>query len=178
MESSFLRVHDTLITFVLAIEVESASFSLVDELRGDARRFLPHISILPRFSLNSEGVSALARKATFGSLPGVIKLRGPREMSDQLAWYECHPQDIGFKELVCLHDKWTLDLSLCARPADVRHWGQAYRPHMTIRSNELASEDPKLPDVLEVRPLRTVLYEFLVGATEPAKRYLLQGACA
>lgn len=165
-----------MIFFVIAIEVECVSFLLQDKLQGDARRFLPHISILPRFSVESGNVQALVERAAFTDLPSEISLRGPREMSSQLAWYECGPQDIGFEELIRLHGRWASQLSPFARPDNLSHWGREYRPHLTIRSNEAAGQNLMLPDVLKVRPSGSVLYEYLSEDTKPAKRHLLQGA--
>jgi hypothetical protein len=166
------------IFFVIAIEVKCASFALSEELRGDARRFLPHISILPRFSLDHVNAQVLVQRAPFTRLPNKIALRGPRLMSDQLAWYECRPQDIGFKELIALHGSLASELSPPARPNNTNHWGQEYRPHMTIRSNEVATQCVKLPSLLQVQPLGAVIYEYNSEGTDPAKRYLLESTRA
>lgn len=155
---------------VLALDVTCDAFPLEDFLQGDARRFSPHITILPRFTSKEIGAVVLPRFDMREYIPMSIELRGPKEIDDKLEWYECGPMETGFDRLIAAHNEMLSLFASFVQPADSRHWGQKYRPHMTIRSNGVCASSLNLPDSISVRPLELVLYEYALSETGPAKR--------
>src|SRR5688500_2262627 len=90
---------------VLALDVVCDEFALDHFLVGDAAKFLPHVSVLPRLRADQQEIVALRATVWEWELPELIELRGPKSMGRTLEWYECEPETQGFKRLAAIHSK-------------------------------------------------------------------------
>ncbi len=153
---------------LIAVDVHTSEIPLHDILQGAARRFAPHVTIMPRFHFGN--LSLLRARVTEIEVPGAIELRGPRMPSDSLVWYECDSDCIGYVTLKGAH-------ATCMRLTSYQHGlfnGPNYRPHLTIASNAVrAMKD--FPDRIEVLPQALVLYIYGAAPDEgPVERLSLR----
>jgi 2'-5' RNA ligase len=122
-------------------------------LSGPARRFRPHVTLMPRFDADASPAvqSALANTA----LPQALVVRGPRSPAPGLLWYESDPDCEGHAEMIALHH-------LCASFAKSgcrAYSGSGFRPHMTIAS-ETGPLPKGLPETLRLTPISMAIYHF------------------
>ncbi|GBH29427.1 2'-5' RNA ligase family protein [Sphingobium xenophagum] len=150
---------------IAAIDVDCAAMPLAPLLSGPARRFRPHVTLMPRFDADASPAvqAALANAA----LPQALVVSGPRSPTSDLLWYECDPNCEGYADMVALHN-------LCASFAKSEcgaYSGSGFRPHMTIAS-ETGSLPEGLPGTLRLTPIAMVIYRFGHDPNfDPVSRY-------
>lgn len=150
---------------VVAIDVESPDIDLSTMLRGTARKFAPHITILPRVeatALRSRAVRGwgelLAAVERLRDEP--LELQGPIRITDELKWYECAAGCRGRSALLDVHHlAATRLLDPGSRGPDPSFVGAGYRPHLTTTWHATGGNGA-LPRVLHVRAVGLVLYSY------------------
>lgn len=151
---------------VVAIDVSSPDVDLGPKLRGTARKFAPHITIVPRVSASAlrarmaRGWPEL-RAAVEALRRSPLELRGPTRIADELDWYESDETCRGHRLLVDLH-RLAMDRLLDPlRPApDMGFVRQGYRPHMTTAWKTGTGRGGLLPRMLRVQAVELVIYSY------------------
>lgn len=151
---------------VLAVDVQAKGIDLRPRLRGVARKFAPHITLVPRFAFRGaidrhrDQWQMLARELIW-AFPDNIELRGIRHLGRGLSWYECSHGCRGFQALRHAHDRslqFLSDTIGAAPPPD--HVGRRYRPHLTLIWHSFAENSPLLPPRITVSAKSIVLYHY------------------
>lgn len=151
---------------VVALDVDSEAADLPSLLRGDAALFRPHVTILPRFEIDTRLQLDLAIDRF------TIALDGPRRIGAGQLCYECLDGLPGYNVLVALHVELSGRLSNTLRPIAPTHWGEGFRAHLTI-GPALDSGSTGLPRVLEVKPYSLTLYCIEPGSPQTVIRHAL-----
>jgi len=138
---------------ILAWDVAVQGVPLADFLTGAARRFRPHVTLMPRTPIARHlDLRVLLRDLVS---PSRIMLNGPRSPAPGLFWYECDPGQPGHDELVSAHHR-------CMKVYGAPHGpytGRNYRPHLTIAAG--SDPPPKgLPEQLVATCLNLSLYRY------------------
>jgi hypothetical protein len=150
---------------VVAVDIQGVDIDLGSKLRGTARKFAPHITILPR--LRSDALRSRTDRAWNEVCAAVERLRdeplelsGPVRITDDLDWYECAAGCRGRPALLNLHRLATARLlDEAADGPDPAFVGAGYRPHLTTswRSHGGTSA---LPRRLKVRAVSLTVYSY------------------
>lgn len=151
--------------FVVAIDIQGIDIDLRRRLRGTARKFAPHITILPR--LRSDALRSRTGRAWDEVRAAVERLRdeplelwGPVRIADDLDWYECASGCRGRSALLDLHRLAAARLlDRKAGGPDPAFIDSGYRPHLTTswRSHGRTSA---LPRSLKVRAVNLTVYSY------------------
>lgn len=164
---------------MIALDVTGNAIDLGDLLQGTARRFAPHITLLPRFPLRSDTADAGMRRwldeAVADLAFATIALIGPREPEPDLTWYETAAGDDGRARLHRVHAALLHHaLSSGLLDAEPRFAGSRYHPHMTVRWR---APDPPIRDMparLLVRGCAVALYRYAADPhRDPVLRHSL-----
>lgn len=139
---------------VAALDVESDALDLCALLDPDARRYQPHVTILPRFECRS-----LPELKWPGMVGFRLPLRGPKNNGAGLWWYESDPALPGFDCLMRLHADLASQLGDEKKAIASDFWHDGYLPHLTL-GRALPSR-LHLPEALEVRVTSACTYEIL-----------------
>lgn len=138
---------------IAAIDVDCAAMPLAPLLSGPARRFRPHVTLMPRF--DADASPAVQAALATAALPETLVVRGPHSPASGLLWYESDPDCEGHADMIALHD-------LCASFAKSEcgaYSGSGFRPHMTIAS-ETSRLPQGLPETLRLTLISMVIYRF------------------
>jgi hypothetical protein len=150
---------------VVAIDVTCPDVDLADRLRGTARKFAPHISIIPRIPAST--LRSRPGRGWTDILAAVDRLReeplelcGPVRVTEDLNWYECVSGCRGRPALIDLHHLATARLLEQNGPGPEQSFiGRGYRPHLTT-SWRSTGGSPTLPGVLHVRATGLAIYSY------------------
>lgn len=146
---------------VIALDVRGVGRDLNVLLRGTARKFAPHITLLPRFragkTMEAQAWGAQLAARICGT--ELIELCGPKWIGT-IGWYECEPQRRGWIRLAEAHGA-LLALMLETGGHQIRpdHSGSGFRPHMTAFW-DTSEPSRALPDRIDVVPTAIALYEY------------------
>jgi hypothetical protein len=154
------------VTFVvIAIDVTSSDVDLRSRLRGTARKFAPHITILPRVrtsELRSRAVGGwkelLAAAERLRHEP--LELRGPVRVTDDMDWHECMIGCRGRSALLELHRLVTERLlHPGSRCPGASFFGDGYRPHLTTAWHSRVAQ-ASLPHRITVHAVNVAIYSY------------------
>jgi 2'-5' RNA ligase len=146
---------------VVALDVELYEVEKKIPFAGTAKKFSPHITLLPRFKIARSPENQLVRHfASFAkTIFPPIELVGPITISKDLIWYECTPRSSAFRDLLDLHFKALRALradDICVFREFIR---ENFRPHLTVFWNGAAPVQD-LPKVLIAQPRAVSLYQY------------------
>jgi 2''-5'' RNA ligase len=148
---------------VLALDVVCEQIGLRQLLQGEASRFAPHISVLPRCLVNEEQLQTLRAVHLRYPMPFRAELRGPKSIDELLLWYECENDCAGYGALTALHQQALRQTAQSGIAPDKRYSGAEFRPHLTLRSGMQGPVEPSLPSTIWIKPCGIVIYTFEDG---------------
>jgi hypothetical protein len=147
---------------VLALDVRTEPIDISPWMRGAARKFLPHVTVLPRFEPAANAWTEIIARARTLPLAGLhpFELIGPVRICSELAWYEALPDQTGYDALTALHraalhsvgesNVWFVENFIKAN----------YRPHLTIRWRVPVGDTRELPSSLRARATALSFYQY------------------
>lgn len=150
---------------VIALDLASSRLDLPSLLRGTARRFQPHITLLPRFPLHPEhhgrafarSIADLGHALTNIALP----LSGPHWPEADLGWYEPEAEGAGRALLKGVHASILREELRTGRIAtEPRFSGSAFHPHMTVVWRAEAQGPEPLPTRIHAHAIALSLYSY------------------
>lgn len=159
---------------VLAFDLSSNEICLDRLLRGDAERFRPHITILPRIRtapsiLRDNLIEHFSERISFE-----IELKGPKEINHNLTWLECEIGAKGNSNIRAMHlQAFEIAARYGYRPSPA-HCERNFRPHMTLRSGLTTGESYDfLPSRVIAKTKSLVFYEVSDLVNAPIERHPL-----
>lgn len=152
---------------VLALDVTSDLVDLGAMISGEARAFLPHISILPRFDFTDPDLAAKISCPVPAEVP--LEVEGPYDNGQGLWWYESQTGTVGHRLLSELHNAFAATLAGRIEPVTPDFWFKKYRPHMTIGTERSHS----LPPIFRLKAAALALYVISGEAPLTVERHVL-----
>lgn len=159
---------------VLAVDVDFRSSDFEGLRSGSARRYAPHISILPRCHVSSSVLDRLRKFSPEIFENTWFELRGPKAVNSRLAWYESEFGLQGNDVLRQLHaEALSFASSVNLKPA-IEHCGANYRPHLTLVSGTRIGFPESAPSRISAIAKSISAYEINDGLESSITRHIIR----